>query len=1023
MTIILLGTTIKAQVSIITTIAGTGTAGYSGDGGAAVAATIAPTGGIAIDASGNIFLSDPTHFVVRKISTSGAISTVAGTGSVGYSSDGIAANTAALSYGLSIAVDVSGNLYIAEDTGVIVGRVRKVDVSTGIISTVAGGGTNLSDGVAATDAEILLLHSIAVDASGNIYICCDWDYTHSHKIKKIDVSTGIISTITPSVTRSDYTDETSAIVADGSGNCYYTSSFNFINSLSTSGINTRITGTWGYYALDPTNAAILAAGFYPYLFDWYGRLWSDYNGDYGDGGLAIDAGINDPRGIAIDGSGNIYFSDQNSVVRKINTSSIISTVAGVNTVPGYTGDCGEATAAEIGAAAKLAVDGSGDLYLADDATIRKVTQIIDAITGTTAVCGTGITSTLSNATSGGAWSSSDVTVVTVSTAGVVTSVSVGTAIISYSLAHTCGGSSITYAATVPFTVNTSAPSTPASIGGTTAICEGTFSWLTDATPSGTWSSSNPAIVYVATTGVVSGISGGSATITYTVSNGCGTANSTVSVTVTPILVAASISGTMIVCEGAATPLGDAVTGGTWSSSDVSVATVDPTLGDVTGIAAGTATITYTVSNSCGSNSTTADVTVEAAPDAGSIIGTTTVCVGAVETLSDGSAGGIWSSSDISFASVDPSTGDVIGVVAGSLTITYTVTNSCGSISTTTSETVNPLPVTGIITTCTPICKNDHCVWSSSVSGGTWSSTKPYLATVSTSGDVYALSASTSDSIVYTVTNSCGSVSAYHTVTVDDLPHHASGAGTLCVGSSITVVGAPSTGSWSPSGTSIATASSTGSSLIVYGLSPGSYSTTFTSAATSGFCAGSYADVVNVIAPPTALISGVSIVHLFGTTSLTGSGGTGVGTWATTGGSCITTSVSGTSCTVGCGSLGCTPVISYTVTNGVCTNTTSVTLTVSARGVNPDLPTGNTIGNDTENIKIYPNPSKGIFTIELLEANPNATIIVMDISGKVLETKITADIHTDFDLSNYAKGFYLINVDTGIKKYHKKITLE
>jgi hypothetical protein len=185
----------KAQVSLpgpglINTVAGTGTAGYSGDNGAATSAALYAPQSLAVDIYGNIYIDDYFNNRIRLLNVStGIITTVAGTGAAGYSGDGGSATSAKLNYPGGIAVDGSGNIYIADSTNSV---VRKVTASTGIITTVAGNGSigYSGDGGAATSAELDEPLSVAVDTAGNIYIS-----TFDNRIRKVTKSTGIITTV------------------------------------------------------------------------------------------------------------------------------------------------------------------------------------------------------------------------------------------------------------------------------------------------------------------------------------------------------------------------------------------------------------------------------------------------------------------------------------------------------------------------------------------------------------------------------------------------------------------------------------------------------------------------------------------------------------------------------------------------------------------------------------------------------------------------------------------------------------
>ena len=182
---------VNASTGVISTIAGNGTAGYSGDGGPATSAELNVPDSVAVDSSGNIFIADLDNNRIRMVNAStGVISTVAGNGTAGYSGDGGAATSAEINYPQSVAIDNSGNIYIAEYYN---NRIRMVNASTGVISTVAGNGTGgySGDGGAATSAELNGPDGVAVDPAGNIYIA---DY-NNNRVRMVNASTGVISTI------------------------------------------------------------------------------------------------------------------------------------------------------------------------------------------------------------------------------------------------------------------------------------------------------------------------------------------------------------------------------------------------------------------------------------------------------------------------------------------------------------------------------------------------------------------------------------------------------------------------------------------------------------------------------------------------------------------------------------------------------------------------------------------------------------------------------------------------------------
>ncbi len=439
-------------------------------------------------------------------------------------------------------------------------------------------------------------------------------------------------------------------------------------------------------------------------------------------------------------------------------------------------------------------------------TVSAAAPVAGTITGASTICA-GATASLSDAITGGAWSSNATSIATAGSTGTVYGVAAGSAIISYSVVNGCGAA-VTVA---PITVN---PLPVAgTISGIAATCALATAVLSDATAGGTWSTGTTGIATVDISGVITGVSDGIATISYSVANGCGTSVAAIPVTVDPLPVAGTIAGAATVCVLATTALSDAITGGMWTSSATSIATIDGT-GIVTGISGGIVTVSYLVANTCGTAVATMLVTVNSLPVAGTITGTATLCALSTTTLIDAATGGIWTSVSAGVATVS-TTGIVTGVAAGTTAISYSVTNSCGSMAVALIVTVDPLPTAGVITGTTTVCTGASITLTDTETGGIWSSSNS-AATV-LGGAVTGVTAGT-DTISYAVTNICGTTAATSVITVNTLPSAGiiTGDSTVCSDSTIALMESTAGGAWSGLNTAAAV-SGTG---IVTGVSPG-----------------------------------------------------------------------------------------------------------------------------------------------------------------------------------------------------------
>lgn len=529
------------------------------------------------------------------------------------------------------------------------------------------------------------------------------------------------------------------------------------------------------------------------------------------------------------------------------------------------------------------------------------------ITGPSSVC-TGATITLANATTGGVWSSSNTAVASVGSTGIVTGVATGTVTISYTVTNSCG----TAVATKALTVN---PSPDAGIiTGPTSICTGTTTLYITSGTGGAWSFSNSNAT-VTSGGSVTAVTAGMDTLIYTVTNSCGTATSTLAISIGSSASVTPVTGAAAVCIGSTITLMNATSGGTWSSSNTSAATITSG-GVVSGVGTGTTVISYVVTSSCGTATATHTVNVSPAPVVGAISGPSIMCVSVSALFTNPVAGGTWSSSTPSVASV-AGTGLVNAVGAGSATISYTITNACGSITATTAVAVAVGASPGTITGPSGVCVGSTIALSNSAAGGVWSSTNPAIATVGSTGIVSGLTAGT-DTIMYSVTSSCGTLSTMHIVNVSASGISAiAGPSSVCVGSLILLTNASPGGAWSASNGN-ATITTGG---LVTGILPGIDTISYTISGACGLAAVTKVITVNLL-PTVGAISGPSSVCVSASITLTNTISGGV--WSRTN----TTATVGSSTGIVTGVSAGVDTIIYTVTTACGSLSTSTVIAVN-----------------------------------------------------------------------------------------------
>lgn len=618
----------------ITTVAGTGVLDTAGDGGPATNAHLAQNWGVAVDGAGNIYISDPPYNQVRKVSPDGIITTVAGNGAYGYSGDGGPATDARLRVPLGLAVDAAGNLYIGDADNHC---VRKVGTD-GIISTYAGvGGLSVDvfsgDGGPAVNARFGYIWGLATDVHGNLYIC---DGRDNDRVRKVDAG-GIITTIAGDGGHS-YTGDGVAATATSlnepigvyalpNGVVYIADCHNNrIRKIDKTGIITTIagTGTPGY-----NGEGIPAAG--AQVFHPVG-VYVDTNENVYFSDL-----MNARVRTIINILGFVYGDDEAIHVCANSTANAVNTVLSVRDVYVGLSDNWSLVLPPVHGTASVSygtlstggvLTPTGCTYTPDagytgldsfdvrvmnslSSDVIRIYVSVDpmitagTIVGPDYVC-VGDTIYFTNAAGDGAWVPAQGHVATAPASGgsAIIGLSPGADTVVFTIGNSCGSASTSKAILVH------ALPDAGTVSGPDNMCVGSTAQFTASVSSGAWSTLN-INASVDAGGKVTGVSEGATAVIYTVHNTWCTAAAIHLVDIETFPSAGTISGAVAVCVGASTLLKANVENGAWSSTYGNAGVFG---GVVTGIAPGIEYIKYSVTNSCGTDVTTWPITVYALPD-------------------------------------------------------------------------------------------------------------------------------------------------------------------------------------------------------------------------------------------------------------------------------------------------------------------------------------------------------------------------------------------------------------------------
>lgn len=962
---------------IISTVAGDNAVGfaYSGDGGPATNAGLYQPNSVAVDKYGTLyiaqdFINPAIANYIRKVTPNGIISTAVGinTGSSGYSGDGGPATAAQINTPYGVVVDEVGDIYFSDMTNGLIRKVTNkshlssspipIAVPVGCLAGTYHGVLSAHSGNCSSEYPISVTVSAPPSTPGVIIgassVCIGRTtaftntttggaWSSSNTAIAYVGTTGIVTGVSAGSALITY------LVSNVCGSAFVTKSIIVNPSIPVSQVITTVAGN-GILGFSgdggPATAGMLGTPF-DVCTDAAGNMYiadgrnhvvrkidlagtittfagNGAGGFSGDGGQATNAQLNNPFGVEVDAIGQVYIADKdNHRIRKVDLSGVITTIAGTYR-RGSAGDGGPAILAQLFHPSRVRIAATGEIYIADYSN-HKI-RMID----TAGLIATYAGSVQGYGGDGAAATSAQLNfpydmalsgdgnlyiadcynhrIRVVDRAGVITTIAgngsagyggdagpASSAMLNFPTCVKTDASGIVYIADYG---NSRIRTINAAGNITTFAGTGTSGYSGDGGLATNAKLNRPISIMVDNTGRLFIADNDNYRIRRVQAG------------------IPNITGTNGLCMGNSVVMANDVTGGTWSTSDSFVASID-SLGTLSGNSVGTATISYTITNTCGSAYTIKTITVNPLPNAGVIVGAGTVAIGATITLANTAPGGVWSSSNTAKATVGSGTGVVTGVAAGSATISYAVTNSCGSALATKSIAITVFgsisPINGITTVCT----GSTSTLTDSTAGGTWSSSNNTIATIgSVSGVVSGVASGTA-----TVTYRVSTAYATAVVTVGPLSTPITGANTVCVGATTPFSNTTTGGRWSSS--VIAKAAVGSATGIVTGVAAGSATITYTLG--SG-CRVTKA--VNVSVTPAA-IGGLSSVCRAATITLTNA--TAGGKWMSSNtGIALVGSTTGVVTGVAAG----IAVITYSTAAGcMATKTLSVNSVSSIQGAN------------------------------------------------------------------------------------------